>query len=126
LFKEIGPFRSEESLSNAITYITYLRSKRFGLHCINKELENNVELSSIIEFYNSLFIAEALAHSAIKREESRGVHFRSDFPNKDDKNFQAASYINKLGHDYLKITYENAMKTNIWYSIKKYLILLKG
>lgn len=126
LFKEIGPFRSEESLSNAITYITYLRSKRFGLHCVNKELENNVELSSIIEFYNSLFVAEALAHCAIKREESRGVHFRSDFPNKDDKNFKAASYINKLEHNYMKITYENAVKTNIWYSIKKYLISLKG
>ena len=80
LFRDVGVFRSEESLNRAITYTQYLRGKRYGLHCINKETENNVELSSILEFYNALFIAEAMANSALKRKESRGVHYRSDFP----------------------------------------------
>ncbi|MEN8728108.1 MAG: L-aspartate oxidase, partial [Sulfurovum sp.] len=126
LFRDVGVFRSEKTLNNAISYIKYLRGKRYGLHCVNKELENNVELSSILEFYNALMIAEAMAHSALRREESRGVHYRSDFPAKDDKHFKSASYIMKLGHDYMKITFENAVKTDIWYSVKNFLISLKG
>ena len=126
LFRDVGAFRSEETLNRAITYARYLRGKRYGLHCVNKELENNVELSSILEFYNALFIAEAMTHSALERKESRGVHYRSDFPCKDDKAFKSASYIMKLGHDYMKITFENAVKTDLWYSIKKYFTYNKG
>lgn len=120
LFRDVGAFRSESSLSDAIEYTGYLRGKRFGLHCINKELENNVELSSILEFNNALMIAEAMAHSALRRKESRGVHYRTDFPYRDDKEFKSASYIMKLGHDYMKITFENVVKIDIWYSTKKY------
>jgi len=126
LFRDVGPFRSKETLSNAITYITYLRSKKVGLSCVNKEVENNVELSSILEFHNALFIAEAMAHSALLRKESRGVHYRSDFPQKDDTHFKAASYIDKLGHDYMKITFQNTESTDLWYFVKKFLISLKG
>lgn len=120
LFRDVGAFRSESSLSDAIEYTGYLRGKRFGLHCINKELENNVELSSILEFNNALMIAEAMEHSALRRKESRGVHYRTDFPYRDDKEFKSASYIMKLGHDYMKITFENVVKIDIWYSTKKY------
>lgn len=125
LFRDVGAFRSEETLNRAISYTKYLRGKRYGLHCVNKELENNVELSSILEFYNALFIAEAMAHSALLRKESRGVHYRSDFPVKDEY-FNVASYILKLGYDYMKITFEKSVKTDIWYSVKKILISLKG
>lgn len=121
LFRDVGAFRSEETLNRAITYTRYLRGKKSGLHCVNKELENNVELSSILEFYNALFIAEAMTYSALKRRESRGVHYRSDYPYRDDKAFKSASYIMKLGHDYMKITFENAVKIDLWYTIKKYL-----
>ncbi len=121
LFRDVGAFRSEETLNRAITYTRYLRGKKSGLHCVNKELENNVELSSILEFYNALFIAEAMTYSALKRKESRGVHYRSDYPYRDDKAFKSASYIMKLGHDYMKITFENAVKIDLWYTIKKYL-----
>jgi succinate dehydrogenase/fumarate reductase flavoprotein subunit len=126
LFKNVGLLRSEESLGDAITYITYLRSRRYGTNCINKERENNVELSSILEFHNALIIAEALVNTAYKRKESRGVHYRLDFPDQDNKRFRAASYIRRLGKDFMDITFENVVKIDPWYLIKKYLISLKG
>lgn len=40
------------------------------------------------ELQNLLTVARLMIWAALKREESRGVHFRSDFPARDDKNWQ--------------------------------------
>jgi L-aspartate oxidase len=40
------------------------------------------------ELQNLLTIARLMIDSALAREESRGVHFRSDFPNRDNTNWQ--------------------------------------
>jgi L-aspartate oxidase len=40
------------------------------------------------ELQNLLTIARLMIGSALDREESRGVHFRNDFPQRDDKNWQ--------------------------------------
>ncbi|HHH37478.1 MAG TPA: L-aspartate oxidase, partial [Epsilonproteobacteria bacterium] len=126
LFENAGVFRDVSSLGNAISYTAYLRGKLYGLACVNKEKENNVELSSILEFRNALLIAEALANTAYKREESRGVHFRDDFPRQDNKHFKAASYIRKMGKEFMDIRFESMEEIDIWHTIKKYLLQQKG
>ena len=40
------------------------------------------------ECQNMLTVCQLMANSAQMRKESRGVHFRSDFPNTDDENFK--------------------------------------
>jgi fumarate reductase flavoprotein subunit len=40
-----------------------------------------------------LDVAEAIVHSAWRREESRGAHQRTDFPARDDQRFLAHSLI---------------------------------
>jgi L-aspartate oxidase len=40
------------------------------------------------ELQNLLTIAQLMIHSALTREESRGVHFRSDFPEPNDAKWQ--------------------------------------
>jgi len=122
LFRDAGVFRSEETLSSALEYCHYLMGRRHGLHCVNKERDNNVELVSILEFENALTIAEAMIISALKRKESRGVHFRVDYPERDDRYFNAASYITLLGRDHLKIAFENAVRPHLWHTTKKILM----
>ena len=36
-------------------------------------------------------VAHAILHSALARTESRGAHFRNDYPRRDDQNFQKHS-----------------------------------
>jgi len=123
LFKNAGVFRDESSLSSALEYTHYLMTLTHGLHCVNKDLHNNVELVSIIEFKNALLIAETMIVSALERKESRGVHFRKEFPEKNDRYFDAASYVVQLDYDLLEVTFSSAAGNNIWYKIKKILHL---
>ncbi len=39
------------------------------------------------EFSNILLIAEVIAKGAILRKESRGAHYRNDYPERDDENW---------------------------------------
>jgi pimeloyl-ACP methyl ester carboxylesterase len=40
------------------------------------------------EVKSALVVCEAILRSALMREESRGAHFRSDFPNRDDEKWK--------------------------------------
>ena len=79
MFEKVGITRNEENLTDAFSYLKYLRSEVKSLHCVNKERTNNVELISILELRNALEVAEAVVLSAQKRTESRGAHYRSDY-----------------------------------------------
>ncbi len=119
LFYNAGVFRNEEKLINALEYIHYLMNHARGLACINKERENNVELIAILEFENALLIAEAMVMSAMKRKESRGVHYRNDYPFKDDKNFSGASNILMMSRHLMKVTFQNPAPHHLWHKFTK-------
>lgn len=121
LFFKAGVFRNESDLIDALDYIHYLMSKSYGLCCVNKERENNVELVSILEFDNALLVAEAMVLSALKRQESRGVHFRSDYPEKDDKHYGGASSIHMMGQNLMKVSFKNPAPSDLWHKVTKVL-----
>lgn len=121
LFEKAGVYKTEEGLIDALEYVEYLMSRQYGLHCVNKELQNNVELTAILEFRNALYVAEAMILCALQREESRGVHFREDFPQHEDKKFAFPSFVKSTKTGYLKITFENNFVENLLYKIKNIL-----
>jgi len=53
----------------------------------------NTELIAALELSFMLDVAEAMVGSALRREESRGAHQRTDFPTRDDQRFLAHSLI---------------------------------
>jgi L-aspartate oxidase len=48
-------------------------------------------------------VAKVILHSALERRESRGAHFRNDFPRRDDANFNQHSVLRRDG----RIRFEN-------------------
>jgi succinate dehydrogenase/fumarate reductase flavoprotein subunit len=46
-------------------------------------------LRRAIEVENALLTAELMARAALARRESRGSHFREDYPRQDDRNWRA-------------------------------------
>lgn len=120
LYNNAGVFRTHDTLVNALEYVHYLMKMSSGLCCINKERSDNVELLSIIEFRNSLSVAEAMLMSALAREESRGVHYRDDFPHSDDKHYEVNTIIRRLAGSFLRITFEGHLSSDWWHRIRKF------
>lgn len=112
LYKNAGVFRTHDSLASALEYVHYLMKRSGGLACVNKERSDNVELMSIIEFRNSLTIAEAMVMSALAREESRGVHYRDDFPDRNDKDYKTDTLIRRLSGTFLRISFEGHLSSD--------------
>lgn len=120
LYTNAGVFRTHDSLASALEYVHYLMKMSSGLCCINKERSDNVELLSIIEFRNSLMVAEAMIMSALAREESRGSHYRNDFPQCDDKLYEANTIIRRLAGTFLRITFEGHLSSDWWHRIREF------
>lgn len=120
LYKNAGIFRTHDSLASALEYVHYLMKMSSGLCCVNKERSDNVELMSIIEFRNALTISEAMLMSALAREESRGAHYREDFPERDDRNYEVNTIIRRLAGTFLRITFEGHLSSDWWHRIRQF------
>jgi succinate dehydrogenase/fumarate reductase flavoprotein subunit len=49
-----------------------------------------VEIQRVLELRSAAATAELILEAALRREESRGAHFREDFPDQDDENWKGA------------------------------------
>jgi len=85
--KNVGVFRAKNNLMEAMNYLKQIRTNYNNIKVYNKSLFKNVDLLEYLEFDNILISAEATIYSALWRQESRGAHYRNDYPNRDDKNF---------------------------------------
>ena len=85
MWKNVGIIRSKESLLNAESTVIDLQ-KKFDI--LNKDLQITSLNLEILELKNMLLIAKLIFQSALERKESRGCHYRSDYPRKDDQNWQ--------------------------------------
>jgi len=104
LYAKAGLFRDEQGLAKAYEYIGYLKSVAGMMSAMEKKREGNFELPLILELQNAVLVAEASTLSALKREESRGAHYRDDHGAKDDDKFKRHSLVRlegmKLVHSY--------------------------
>jgi len=85
--RQVGIFRDRTGLVEALRGIRELRGRLGSAKVDDKGKAYNMELVQALELDFMLDVAETIAYSALMREESRGAHFRTDFPKRDDKNF---------------------------------------
>lgn len=83
----VGIFRDASGLQEARRQIRELRTGLQRAAIDDKGTVYNFEVIEAFELGFMLDVADAIAYSAFVREESRGAHYRTDFPKRDDKNF---------------------------------------
>ncbi|MCB4207926.1 succinate dehydrogenase flavoprotein subunit [Arthrobacter sp. UM1] len=80
-------FRSEETIRRALDKIEELRERYKQIAIQDKGKRFNLDLLEAIELGFLLDLAEVMTVAALHRKESRGGHYREDFPKRDDENF---------------------------------------
>jgi len=80
----VGIVRTESEMREAIGKIASYR-ERASRVSVDGHREFNSGWHTCIDLRNLLDVAEAIARSAVERRESRGGHFREDFPDKKDE-----------------------------------------
>jgi len=80
-------FRNEEGLKKGIEEILTLKARYREIGVVNKGKAFNYELMEAIELGHQLELSEVILFSALHRRESRGAHYREDFPSRADRYF---------------------------------------
>ena len=80
-------FRTDETLRAALDEISKLRERYNNVGIQDRGKRYNLDLLEAVELGFLLELAEVISTAAIHRKESRGGHFREDFPDRDDENF---------------------------------------
>jgi succinate dehydrogenase / fumarate reductase flavoprotein subunit len=80
-------FRTKESLEQALEDVKSLQKRFRHVSVQDKSRMFNTDLLEAVELGFLLDIAETVVVGALNRNESRGGHFREDFPNRDDKKY---------------------------------------
>jgi succinate dehydrogenase / fumarate reductase flavoprotein subunit len=78
----VGIVRTEHEMEQALACIESL-TRRAATVSVHGNREYNPGWHTALDLDNLLVVAEAIARSALARKESRGGHFRDDFPDKD-------------------------------------------
>lgn len=85
--ENLGLFREEEPMIKALEEIRSLKERYKGIVLDNKALPFNQELVNALELKGMLDLAEVVCLGAIERRESRGSHYRLDYPERDDEDW---------------------------------------
>ncbi|BBX96140.1 fumarate reductase (quinol) flavoprotein subunit [Mycobacterium lacus] len=104
-----GIYRDGPTLTKAVDQIRVLQDRFAKVGIDDHSRTFNTELMSLIELSGMLDVAHTIIESALRREESRGAHQRTDFPNRDDEHFLAHTMVYREPDgtarvDYLPVT----------------------
>jgi len=80
MMEKVGIFRSEKPLTEAIETLKELKQKAMQIQIGLTSLQTNQDLWQIWELNNLITVSMVIAQGALARKESRGAHFREDYP----------------------------------------------
>ncbi|MEU3347480.1 succinate dehydrogenase flavoprotein subunit [Streptomyces sp. NPDC006700] len=117
-------FRTEQTIKTAVEKIAELRERYRNVAIQDKGKRFNTDLLEAIELGNLLDLAEVMAISALARKESRGGHYREDYPNRDDVNFMrhtmAYREVGADGSETVRLDYKPVVQTRYQPMERKY------
>jgi succinate dehydrogenase/fumarate reductase flavoprotein subunit len=121
MMQNAGIVREQTSLQDGLKRILELKNEFYSnKHNINlKEssiADGNDNIENIVltlQVKSSLIACEAIIRSALMREESRGAHYRSDFPRLDDERWKVNIYCTNRGNRIPEVAEMTLFKQNV-------------
>ncbi len=101
---EVGVFREQSTLESSLKAIRFLKERFANIALPRSEERFNYSLIRALELENVLDLAEVISMTALMRRESRGAHWRTDYPKRDDESFLKHSLVTRI-EDYIKTEY---------------------
>ncbi|MDW8237034.1 MAG: FAD-binding protein [Aquificaceae bacterium] len=118
-WEKVGIFRDESSLSEAFQELSELLHMWNYVPVIDRSKVFNTNLIEHLELKNMLELAKAVAYCALYRRESRGGHYRKDYPERDDEGFLHHTLLTQVG-DRLEIEHLPVRITSYQPTERKY------
>ena len=112
-------YRTEATLKQAELDIAALKERYQHVGVSDRGARYNTELLEAVELGFLLDLAEVLVVSARARNESRGGHFREDFPHRDDAQFMRHTMAYREG-DAIRLDYKPVVQTRYQPMERKY------
>lgn len=84
---KVGIFRSREHLQEAVEQLQALHARSSNIGLSGHSAAVNPELVSAYRVRRMLKLALCVAYGALQRTESRGAHYREDFPERNDRDW---------------------------------------
>jgi succinate dehydrogenase / fumarate reductase flavoprotein subunit len=99
----VGIVRQEQEMLKALDCIQQFKERveRAG---VGGNREYNSGWHTAIDLHNLLTVSEIVTRAALERKESRGAHFRDDYPAKDDKAGQFNIVVRKGADGLMQLT----------------------
>jgi len=119
MFNNVGIFRTPEPMKEALAKVRQLKKRYRNIGLSESSPVFDTELVEALELQNLLEIAEVIALCALNRTESRGSHFRRDFPKRDDANWLKHTMAHKKG-DEIVLDYKPVVITKYPPQERKY------
>ncbi|MBS7643878.1 FAD-binding protein [Candidatus Bathyarchaeota archaeon] len=91
MYKYVGAVRDGKGLNHALSILQQIRREKLP----KTYARNPSQLRDIFELDNMLLTAEIVARSAMFRTESRGAHYRVDYPKQDDARWMKNIIVSK-------------------------------
>jgi succinate dehydrogenase / fumarate reductase flavoprotein subunit len=104
--QDCGIFRDEERLTNALRKVKELQERYKSAQIMDKSGRFNTDLLEAIETDHLLTFSEVIVASGMARAESRGAHYRTDYPGRDDENWLKHTIAHKE-EDEPKLSYKS-------------------
>jgi succinate dehydrogenase flavoprotein subunit len=101
----VGIVRRQTEMEQALVNIEQLRARARQVG-VGGNREYNPGWHTALDLENLLTISEAIARAAIERKESRGGHFREDYPEKDPASSKFNIVIRKVADGRMQLTRE--------------------